>query len=322
MNRIVERSFAVTLLLGVVLSYAAAQAAPTGPPPLVPCEDAAAGSPCITIVTEVGDILGMWRRYYAGASSMGFTEYRDDGTFTILTSLRAETHGVGTISFEGGVAAIAASASGTAPPECKAAALYELRLIRLGEQPVALGYSLVGEDHCMPRVGDLSRPMIFYPGSGEEPVMNPDVAALAQPLVPCAEAADEAYPCDVVVTAAEDAVGIWKQYVTRPDLQAPGEMGYQRINHDGGFILADSPENTATPYENYPFGTMAFASGEVVLTVDAPGVPPMCQTATVRLHVYRYGAQPVALLYAPIEDDCPPRLHDTRWPMIWTAAGD
>jgi hypothetical protein len=319
MNRIVRQSCTLILLLGFVVSYTAAQAPHVSPPPLVPCDDAGEGMPCVEIVTEVGDILGVWRRYFQGASAMAFTEYRDDDTFTITPSLQAETHGTGTISFEGGVAAIAASAGGTAPAECKAPGRYELRLIRVGERPVALTYSLVGEDECMPRVGDLGMPMIYYGGSGEELEMSPDVPALAQPLVPCPDVVGEAYPCDVVVTRAEDAAGIWKQYVSRPDLQAPGGMGYQRINPDGSVVIADAPENTAAPYGNYPFGRYAFEGNEVRLTVDAADVPPMCQTATLRFHVYRYGAQPVALLLAPVEDDCPPRLQDTRLPFIWVA---
>jgi predicted secreted protein len=318
MNRIVGYRSTVTLLLGFLLSYAAAQAPQSSPPPLVPCEDAADGMPCVDIVTDVGDIVGMWRRYFAGATAMGFTEYRGDGTFTIASS-QADMHNTGTISFEDGVAAIAASPGGTAPPACVAPGTYELRLIRIGEQPVALTYSLVGEDECMPRVGDLGMPMIYYGGSGEELEMDPDVPALAQPLVPCPEVVDEAYPCDVVVTRAEDAAGIWKQYVSRPDLQAPGGMGYQRINPDGSVVIADAPENTAAPHGNYPFGRYAFGGNEVRLTVDAADVPPMCQTATLRFHVYRYGAQPVALLLAPVEDDCPPRLQDTRLPFIWVA---
>jgi hypothetical protein len=322
MNRSLGQSFVVIALLSLVLSHATAQAPHASPPPLVPCEDAAEGMPCVHVVTDVSDIVGVWRRYFDGASSMGFTEYLEDGTFTITSSLRADMHGLGTIGFEDGVAAIAASPSGTAPPECKEPGLYELRLVRVGARPVALTYTPMGADPCTPRAGDLSMPMIAYAGSGEGLEMDPDVAALAQPLVPCPEEGAEAYPCDVVVSHADDAAGIWKQYVGRPDLQAPEGMGYLRINPDGGFIMADAPEHTAAIFGNYPYGTFDFDDDEVRLSVDAPGVPPMCQTALQRLHVYRYGAQPVALLMVPIEDDCPPRLQDTRLPFIWVAGAD
>jgi len=51
-------------------------------------------------------------------------------------------------------------------------------------------------------------------------------------------------------------------------------------------------------------------------------VPPMCKTATQRFHAYRYQAQPVARLVAPIHDECPPRLQDTGMPCIWVADVD
>jgi len=110
-------------------------------------------------------------------------------------------------------------------------------------------------------------PMIYYGGSGEELAMDPNVGAPAQPLVRCPEEGDEVYPCDIVVTRAEDAVGIWMQYVSRPDLMAPEGMGYHRVNPDGSFVIADAPENTAAPFGNYPFGTSTFNVGEVRLSV-------------------------------------------------------
>lgn len=321
MNRMVGHRFTVALLF-LVLSYAVAQAPPSSLPPLVPCGDAAEGMPCVDIVTEMEDIVGVWRRYYMGASAMAFTEFRQDGTLSIVQELPGDARVSGIVSFDGGVAAFVANPDGPAAPECKAPGLYELRLIRLDGQPVALSFKLMNEDPCMPRVGDFSMPMIYYGGSGEELAMDPDVGALAQPLVPCPEDVDEAYPCDVFVTRAEDAAGIWRQYVGRPDLMAPGGMGYQRINPDGSFVIADTPESTAAPFGNYPFGSFAFEGGEVRVRVDAPGIPPMCETAIHRFHVYRFGAQNVALLAVPIEDECAPRLRDMGRPIIWVADVD
>ena len=68
--------------------------------------------------------------------------------------------------------------------------------------------------------------------------------------------------------------------------------------------------------------TYAFDGNEVRLTVDAPNVPPTCQRATLRFHVYRYGTQPVALLGVLLDDDCPPRLQDMSLPFIWVAGAD
>jgi hypothetical protein len=315
MNRII----AWILLLGLVISYAAAQGPQMSPPPLVPCEDAAEGVPCVVIVTELSEVVGTWRRYYQGANAMGYSEFRSDGTVTIGPDLQAGLQATATISIDDGVAAIAANPGGPAPPECVTPGLYEMRLFRVGDRPVALSFHLMAEsDPCAFRVGDFSMPMIYYGGSGAELAMDPGVAALAQSLVPCPDEVDEPYPCAVVATRAEDASGIWKQYVGRPDLQAPGGMGFQRIDRDGRFFLADSPENTAMIFRNYPYGTMVFEDGEVQITV-ASVVPPGCETAIHRFHVYRYGTQPVALRIAPIEDACAPRVRDMGQPIVWVA---
>jgi hypothetical protein len=312
----------VTTLASLVLSFAAAQAPHSSPPPLVPCEDATEGTPCVEIVTDVSEIVGVWRRFYGGATDMAYQEFRPDGTFSIVQSLPSDERVSGTVTFDGDVAAFAANPDGPAPPACIEPGLYELRLIRVGDQPIALSYSLMNEDQCALRVADFSMPMIFYTGSGEELAVDPDVPAIAQPLVPCPEGAAEAYPCDIVATGADEVAGIWRQYITRPDLQAPDGMGYQRIRSDGSVTLADTPEHTAAPYGNYPTSTLTFEGGEALMAVGAPGVPPMCQIATYRFHLYRHGTQNVALLLAPIEDACLPRLQDLSLPLIWVAGAD
>lgn len=319
MNTNPGRRIAVILVVAFAISFAAAQDQRMSPPPLVPCDAAAEGMPCVEIVKEVGDIVGIWRRYTQNLTTMGFAEYRNDGTVSILTFLPSDGRVTATIRFEDGVASIAANPDGPAPRECVAPGMYELRLIRFGEHPVALHFSRLSEDRCTLRANEYTRPMVFYGGSGEDLRMVNSVPALAQPLVPCPEDVLEPYPCDVVVTRSEDASGIWKQYVSRPDLRAPNGMGYQRIDADGRFVIADTPENTRTAFENYPYGTYAFQDGQAWLTVDAPDVSETCETARQRLYVYRYGAQPVALLVVPLLDRCPPRLQDTRLPLIWVA---
>lgn len=76
------------------------------------------------------------------------------------------------------------------------------------------------------------------------------------------------------------------------------------------------------PFGNYPFGSFTFEGGEVRVRVDAPGIPPTCETATHRFHVYRFGAQNVALLAALIEDECASRRQDMGRPIIWVADVD
>jgi hypothetical protein len=315
------RRIASTLVLGIVLSFAAAQAQPSSPPPLVPCDAAAERMPCVEIVTEVGAIVGTWRRYILDATSPGYTVYRGDGTLSVLSILPGDGRPTGTIRFEDGVASIAPAPTQSLPPECDTPGLYEVRLIRFGEHPVALSFSRVAEDRCLARA-NLMRPMVFYGGSGEEFAIVRNQLELPPPLVPCPEQVDEPYPCDLVVTRAEDVAGIWKQYLSDPDLQAPDGVGYQRIGHDGRFIIADTLEDTAAAFGNYTYGTYDFRNRQVWLTVDAPDVPEPCKTGVQRFHVYRYGLQPVALLVVPLLDHCTPRLHDLRLPLIWVADAD
>jgi hypothetical protein len=315
------RRIAIALVLGLVFSIAAAQAQRMSPPPLVPCDAAAEGMPCVEIVTEVGAIVGTWRRYISDATTMGYTVYREDGTLSVLSILPGDGRPTGTIRFDGGVAAIAAMPDVPLPPECVTPGMYELRLIRFGEHPVALTFSRLSEDRCVARA-NLMRPMVFYGGSGEELAMVRNQLELPQPLVPCPEQVDEPYPCDLVVIRAEDAAGIWKQYLSGPDLLAPDGMGYQRIDPDGRFIIVDTPGNTVATVGDYPYGTYAFRNRQVWLTVDAPDVPESCKTGVQRFHVYRYGAQPVALFVVPLLDHCMPRLQDVRLPFIWVATAD
>jgi hypothetical protein len=136
-------------------------------------------------------------------------------------------------------------------------------------------------------------------------------------LVPCAERPDG--PCVVIATSVADIVGVWKQHLGNPMLQAPGGVGYIRIRADGSSSLAPTAEGTAEPYPMYPRAQLSF-DGEV-MTMEALGdaVPPECRRATMQVQVIRLGAIPVALFYLPIEDTCPGRLADLRVPLIRVA---
>jgi hypothetical protein len=136
------------------------------------------------------------------------------------------------------------------------------------------------------------------------------------PLVPCEPGASG--PCVQVATSPVDLVGVWKQFVGRPDLQAPGGMGFIRYRADGSFSLADTVEHTAEPYAAYPRGRVTF-DGEVMTMVVDGDVPPECKEATFVVHVIRNGDQPVALHYQAVEDACMPRSADLAVPVIWVA---
>lgn len=136
-------------------------------------------------------------------------------------------------------------------------------------------------------------------------------------LVPCAD--DVTGPCDLIATSADDIVGVWKQYLNNPILNAPGGVAYIRYNADGTYNIADSIENTAAPYGNYPSGTFTFEGTQ--LTIAAiPGAPAPCDGPGVfQLRVLKYGDEPVALRYIPISDTCVPRLQDLSQALVWVA---
>lgn len=139
------------------------------------------------------------------------------------------------------------------------------------------------------------------------------------PLVPCASA-PAGTPCSQVATSAADIVGVWKQFLGNPALQAPGGMGYIRYFADGSFNLAPTAEGTASQYTGYPSGLVSF-DGEVMTIVLGVGafLPECSRASTHQVQVIRLGDQPVALVYTPIDDTCVGRLADLRSPLIWVA---
>lgn len=291
---------------------------PAGRPPLVECVEGE-DTPCVEIADEIGDIVGVWRRYFGGGTGMAFTVYTDAGEFGITPDPQADPNIAGTIIFEDGLALIAAGEDSPAPPECIAPGTYEIRLIRVGEQPVALTYFQI-DDACPGRIGDFGEPMLYYTDAVVME-LNPDIEALAQPLVPCPDEMDddmEAYPCDVVATSANDVAGVWKQYLGNPNLAAPMGMGYIRYLNDGSYFIADAAENSVEIYENYPYGMISFDESIVTITVDSQ-VPPGCETGDYTMRVIQLGDQPVALTYTILDDECLPRRGDLGEALIWIA---
>ena len=134
-------------------------------------------------------------------------------------------------------------------------------------------------------------------------------------LVPCE--ATTTGPCMHVATSVDDIVGVWKQFLGNPMLQAPGGVGFIRYHSDGTFSLADSVEHTAAPYGAYPRGRVTFDGDVMTVEVDGDQVPPECRRSTSQVQVIRYGSIPVALFYQLIEDACMGRVADKRTPLIW-----
>lgn len=141
--------------------------------------------------------------------------------------------------------------------------------------------------------------------------------AMETALVPCGD--DVTGPCDMIATTPEDIVGVWKQYLGNPRINAPGGVAYIRYNADRTFVWADSIENTAQPTEGYPAGTFSFDGAEFIIG-PAAGTPPPCDIPPhYQLRVLKYDGQPVALSYVPIHDDCLPRSQDLIQAGIWVA---
>jgi len=142
-------------------------------------------------------------------------------------------------------------------------------------------------------------------------------AAMEIALVPCGDGVTG--PCDLIVTSAEDIVGVWKQYLGSPRFNIPDGMAYIRYNGDGTYVIADTIEHTAQPYGIFPSGTYSFDGGEFIIG-PAVGAPPPCDIASrYQLRVLKYGDEPVALRYVPINETCPGRLQDLSQALIWIA---
>jgi hypothetical protein len=134
-------------------------------------------------------------------------------------------------------------------------------------------------------------------------------------LVPCEAGVEK--PCDLIATKAEDIAGVWKQYLGGPRFNAPEGMAYIRYNADGTYVIADSEENTAKPYESYPSGAYHFDGAQFI--IDPVKGSPCAGPGIFQLRVLKYGDDPVALRYVLISDPCTGRLQDLSQALVWVA---
>ncbi|MEO8606291.1 MAG: hypothetical protein ABI690_00290 [Chloroflexota bacterium] len=159
---------------------------------------------------------------------------------------------------------------------------------------------------------------------------TPDVASattlnpnMENVLVPCE--AGVVKPCDMIATKPEDIAGVWKQYLQGEFFSAPGEAAYIRFNADGTFNIADSIEDSAKPFKNYPTGTFKFDgqnwSTPVVLNDNVPA-PCVLDTDAYQARVTMYGDQPVALRFVFISDGCAGRASDFTQSLVWVAPSE
>lgn len=148
------------VLFGLGASFGQAQA-PAARPPLVACE-AGKDVPCIVLATKIADIAGIWKQYLgnpalAAPGRMGYIRYSADGSFVIAdtpenTRAPFKNWPSGTVSFDGPRMTLTVKGE-VSLPECRTG-VYEVRVIRLGDRPVGLQYTVV-DDKCVGRQADL-----------------------------------------------------------------------------------------------------------------------------------------------------------------------
>jgi hypothetical protein len=136
-------------------------------------------------------------------------------------------------------------------------------------------------------------------------------------LVPCGDGVTG--PCDMIATSAEDVVGVWAQYLIFPPGNTRGSIAYIRFNADGTFVVADSIENTAQPFEGMPSGTYRFEDAQLIFDPILSAPEPCNGAGIFQARVLKYGDVPVALRYVPISDACTFRLQDLSQAAVWVA---
>jgi hypothetical protein len=134
---------------------------------LVPCAEGVTG-PCDLIATSPEDIAGVWKQYLGGPrfnapDGMAYIRYNADGTYVIADSIEntAQPYGSypsGTFEFDGAQFIIGPAVD--APPLCAAPPHYQLRVLKYGDQPVALHYVSI-DDTCPARLQDLSQALVW-----------------------------------------------------------------------------------------------------------------------------------------------------------------
>ena len=134
---------------------------------LVPCATGVTG-PCDLIATKPEDIAGVWKQYLIGPvfnapGGMAYIRFNTDGTLNLADSVehsaKPETsYASGTFSFEGQVVTYGAIVG--APPPCNTPPQYQLRVLKYGDQPVALRYVAIS-DPCTDRLRDVSQALIW-----------------------------------------------------------------------------------------------------------------------------------------------------------------
>lgn len=140
--------------------------------PLMPCPtDATSTTICDVIATRAEDIEGVWSVYFNAGPA--FIRYNPDGTWVIgdtiesTAAVAVQGYPSGTYSFDdnGLFTSFDPNTPGELMPEECRGAHYQLRVIKVGGQPVALNHA-VRDDCFAPRRTDWAYTMLWA-GSSE-----------------------------------------------------------------------------------------------------------------------------------------------------------
>ena len=156
-------------LIGGLLFVGISSAQTLAPkPPLVNCESGK-NLPCVVLANKTSDMAGIWKQYqsnpaFAPSGGMGYIRYSADGTFNLAdapenTAAPYKTFPHGTFSFEGNRMTLNTQGVPPGMPEC-ARGVYEVRVIRLGVQPVGISLTAL-EDTCKPRLKDVTQVQLY-----------------------------------------------------------------------------------------------------------------------------------------------------------------
>jgi hypothetical protein len=283
--------------------------------PLVPCV-ADKNQPCVQNVEKIGDIVGVWRSYLRDSSGVqfGFTIYKDDGSVAVTSDLQKEPTVIGSITFANGIATITANSNTLTTANCVGPGSYQMRVLRMGNQSVALAYHSnepMAKDICFGRVGGFIQPLLYYPGTGKDLTdLDANRDALAQPLVPCMALPR---PCDVIATKMDDVKGFWKVYLD----PVPQGFGVWHTSEAGAHMLVGSGDDLTTYKEFFPPGAFPNSFNGVLLLGGDPTSTDPCSSGVAILRVLKFGNQPIALQWTAVQDGCPPRIADFSEAMIW-----
>jgi hypothetical protein len=134
---------------------------------LVPCGEGVTG-PCDLIATSVEDVAGVWAQYLLFPpdnirGSKAYIRFNTDGTIVMSDSIEGTAEVSAdfpstTYRFEG--TTLIFDPILTAPPPCNGAGVFQVRILKYGDVPVALRYVPIS-DECTARLQDLSQAAVW-----------------------------------------------------------------------------------------------------------------------------------------------------------------